>query len=470
MRYAALLPLLASAALLLASCGDSSSSSDDHLSSSGDASSSGSGDGANPSVAIAPWPGTAVAAYTLIADDFCGGLAGQAHADTMMANRGMGMAFGAMVASCSDGDWALARERIGRGHEIINHSWSHMCATTVERCGSGPTYGPELFEQEFGQSTQGIEQNAGVRPTFFIFPYDESTDTARAYLKGLGYLGARAGEKLKLNGDVFDPFRPNFDVNWPEGQKEGMQQWGFVTGLTDALIAQGHGWGIREIHGVNDGWGPIALDSMRAHADELKRLVDAGKLWVAPPSEVIRYHDQREHRRGDRAGGRHDRLSRPRLPGRDRHGLPDRPDGRAARRALRRASAHAGRHGPPAEGRGRGRGTGRQERHDPEGDPRLRHPRRRPRARGVRDVGPGPPVARLGALRHAARGVHARRRTDDDPRNVPLLRELGRGASRGAGPTAARAPARQRISRSRTSIPEPFRASAIFPTSVSPKW
>ncbi|MBO7501273.1 MAG: polysaccharide deacetylase family protein [Fibrobacterales bacterium] len=295
MRYAALLPLLASAALLLASCGDSSSSSDDHLSSSGDASSSGSGDGANPSVAIAPWPGTAVAAYTLIADDFCGGLAGQAHADTMMANRGMGMAFGAMVASCSDGDWALARERIGRGHEIINHSWSHMCATTVERCGSGPTYGPELFEQEFGQSTQGIEQNAGVRPTFFIFPYDESTDTARAYLKGLGYLGARAGEKLKLNGDVFDPFRPNFDVNWPEGQKEGMQQWGFVTGLTDALIAQGHGWGIREIHGVNDGWGPIALDSMRAHADELKRLVDAGKLWVAPPSEVIRYHDQREH-------------------------------------------------------------------------------------------------------------------------------------------------------------------------------
>ena len=265
--------------------------------SSSDGSSSGGGsfDGANPSVAIAPWPGTAVAAYTLIADDFCGGLAGQAHADTMMANRGMGMAFGAMVASCSDGDWALARERIGRGHEIINHSWSHMCATTVERCGSGPTYGPELFAQEYGQSTQGIEQNAGVRPTFFIFPYDESTDTARAYLKGLGYLGARAGEKLKLNDDVFDPFRPNFDVNWPEGQKAGMQQWGFVTGLTDALIAQGHGWGIREIHGVNDGWGPIALDSMRAHADELKRLVDAGLLWVAPPSEVVRYHDQRNH-------------------------------------------------------------------------------------------------------------------------------------------------------------------------------
>ena len=46
---------------------------------------------------------------------------------------------------------------------------------------------------------------------------------------------------------------------------------------------------------MNDGWGPIALDSMRAHADELKRLVDAGLLWVAPPSEVIKYHDQRNH-------------------------------------------------------------------------------------------------------------------------------------------------------------------------------
>ena len=263
------------------------------LSSSGEGS-SGSGS-EEPRVSIAPWPGTAVAAYTLIADDFCGGLAGQAHADTMMANRGMGMAFGAMVASCSDGDWALARERIGRGHEIINHSWSHMCATTVESCGSGPTYGPELFAQEYGQSTDGIEQNAGVRPTFFIFPYDESTDTARAYLKGLGYLGARAGTKMLLNDDVFDPFTPNFDVNWPEGQKSGRQRWGFVSGMTDALLEQGHGWGIREIHGVNDGWGPIALDSMRAHADELKRLVDAGRLWVAPPSEVVKYHDQREH-------------------------------------------------------------------------------------------------------------------------------------------------------------------------------
>ena len=300
-----ILPLLF-ALLALVGCDDGSGgpspSSSDLLSSSGEGGSgslSSSGEGgsgnAGPHVSIAPWPGTAVAAYTLIADDFCGGLAGQAHADTMMANRGMGMAFGAMVASCSDGDWALARERIGRGHEIINHSWSHMCATTEERCGSGPTYGPELYAQEYGQSTDGIEQNAGVRPTFFIFPYDESTDTARAYLKGLGYLGARAGTKMRLNDDVFDPFTPDFDVNWPEGQKAGRQRWGFVSGMTDALLEQGHGWGIREIHGVNDGWGPIALDSMRAHADELKRLVDAGLLWVAPPSEVVKYHDQRNH-------------------------------------------------------------------------------------------------------------------------------------------------------------------------------
>ena len=289
MRNHALLPLLASAALLFASCGDSSSSS-----SNGEG---GNGDGSRPvpSASIAPWPGTAVAAYTLIADDFCGGLAGQTHADTMMANRGMGMAFGAMVGSCDDAAWAQARQMVSRGHEIINHSWSHMCGTTVERCGSGPTYGPEAFDQEYGRSTQSIEQNVGVRPTFFIFPYDESTDTARASLRGLGYLGSRTGEKLKLNGDVFDPFLPNFDVNWPEGQKAGMQRWGFVTGLTDALVAQGSGWGIREIHGVDDGWGPIALDSMRAHADELKRLVDAGLLWVAPPSEVIKYHDQRNH-------------------------------------------------------------------------------------------------------------------------------------------------------------------------------
>ena len=288
MRRLPLLFVFAAAAL---SCGCSSSGSSSSNGGDGDSGS----EKENPRVSIAPWPGTAVAAYTLIADDFCGGLAGQNHADTIMANRGMGMAFGAMVASCDDAAWAQARGMISRGHEIINHSWSHMCATTVERRGSGPTYGPELFAQEYGQSTQGIEQNLGVRPTFFIFPYDESTDTARAYLKGLGYLGARAGTKMLLNDDVFDPFLPNFDVNWPEGQKEGQQRWGFVSGLTDALIAQGNGWGIREMHGVDDGWGPVALDSMRAHADELKRLVDAGLLWVAPPSEVVKYHDQRNH-------------------------------------------------------------------------------------------------------------------------------------------------------------------------------
>ena len=288
MRRLPLLFVFAAAAL---SCGCSSSGSSSSNGGDGDSGS----EKENPRVSIAPWPGTAVAAYTLIADDFCGGLAGQNHADTIMANRGMGMAFGAMVASCDDAAWAQARGMISRGHEIINHSWSHMCATTVERCGSGPTYGPEAFAQEYGQSTQGIERNLGVRPTFFIFPYDESTDTARAYLKGLGYLGARAGTKMLLNDDVFDPFLPNFDVNWPEGQKEGQQRGGFVSGLTDALIAQGNGWGIREMHGVDDGWGPVALDSMRAHADELKRLVDAGLLWVAPPSEVVKYHDQRNH-------------------------------------------------------------------------------------------------------------------------------------------------------------------------------
>lgn len=243
-------------------------------------------------VSIAPWPGTAIAAYTLIADDYY--LTSQIHADTMMANRGMGMGFGAIVSNIARATWQDARAKIGRGHEIVNHSWDHPCFTDVEECGSGPVVGTEAFPLQLKQSTEVIEQNAGVRPTFMVFPFDCATDTALSYLKNeLGYLGARMGQKQKLNENTFDSFRPNFDVNWPVEQKEN-QRWS-LNELIDAVLTQGGGWAIREIHGVDGGWGPVPLAEMREHADYLKSKVDAGLLWVAPPSRVIQYHDQRNH-------------------------------------------------------------------------------------------------------------------------------------------------------------------------------
>ena len=242
---------------------------------------------------FAPWPGRAIAAYTLIADDYCAGLSGQTHADTMMANRGMGMAFGAIVGNCGESDWGDAKAKIARGHEIINHSWSHPCFTNVTECGSGPVIGEEAYDLQLRQSSETIEVGTGFYPTFFIFPFDCATEASLDYLKNLRYLGARMGSKMELNGDTFDPFRPNFDVNWPLHQKQ-YQRWN-LNEMVDAVLAQGNGWAIREIHGVDDGWGPISYDEMRDHANYLKTKVDAGQLWVAPPSEVVQYHNQREH-------------------------------------------------------------------------------------------------------------------------------------------------------------------------------
>lgn len=246
------------------------------------------------SAQFAPWPGKAIAAYSLIADDYCGGLRGQTHADTMMANRGMGMAFGAMVASCQSSDWMDAQAKMARGHEIVNHSWDHPCFTDVEECGSGPVVGPHDFDLQLAQSGNRIGERTGRYPTFFVFPYDCATDEALNYLRQLGYLGVRMGAKQQLNENQFDPFRLNFDVNWPVGQKEGFQRW-TLNEMVDAVLEQGQGWAIREIHGVDDGWGPVTYAEMREHADYLQQKVAEGSLWVAPPSRVIQYHNQRNH-------------------------------------------------------------------------------------------------------------------------------------------------------------------------------
>jgi len=288
------------------SSGDGNSSNGDGNSSNGDGNSSGVGKSSSSGQSgshknaegpfnayIAPWPGNAIAAYTLIADDFCGGLAGQIHADTMMANRGLPMAFGAIVGKCGAEDWVDALAKIERGHEIVNHSWDHPCFTNKGECGSGPVVGPDAYALQLMQSSDKIENETGVYPRFFIFPYDRAPIEAINYLRNLGYFGSRTGQQMALNDDVFDPFSLNYDVNWPVGP-ETYQRW-TLNEMIDTLLEQGYGWAIREMHGVDDGWGPVPYAEMQAHANYLKEKVNEGVLWVATPTQVIQYHCQRNY-------------------------------------------------------------------------------------------------------------------------------------------------------------------------------
>jgi hypothetical protein len=62
----------------------------------------------------------------------------------------------------------------------------------------------------------------------------------------------------------------------------------------DAAVASG-GWAMREVHGVADqSWEPVPLDVYLAHLDHVAALVRTRRVWMAPPSDVIRYRFARE--------------------------------------------------------------------------------------------------------------------------------------------------------------------------------
>ena len=83
---------------------------------------------------------------------------------------------------------------IAAGHECINHSHNHRCGGPPQDCGTTPTYSVADFPTELDLSTQLIQTNTGIRPIFFIHPYDAYTTAILDHLKNsLGYIGTRAG-------------------------------------------------------------------------------------------------------------------------------------------------------------------------------------------------------------------------------------------------------------------------------------
>lgn len=248
-------------------------------------------------VTIAPWKGGAAGAYTVTMDDFCAdhikGI--QNHADTMFHNRGLPMAFGALMGECDEADWKIAERMIGHGHELMNHSWTHACGRAgLDWC--QPYWGPDKYSLEIDKSTQVAEDRLKIKVRFFIFPYDEWEPHKLEYLKQKGYLGARTGIKGAVTpGDFKDGFNLNFDVNWP---RSDARRWEFqkftLDGYIDAALAKG-GWAIRETHGVNDSsWGYLLPDELRSHLDYAKQKKDLGLLWVAGPTEILKYRKQRD--------------------------------------------------------------------------------------------------------------------------------------------------------------------------------
>lgn len=245
-----------------------------------------------PTASFANWKDNKKAAYTIIHDDFSAYVSGiYQNADPIATSRGIKFCFGAITHpdQCGPLEWAKAKTMISHGHECINHSHTHRCGGSASACTGQETYGTADFGTELGLSSQTIEAETGIKPLFFIHPYDASSTAIENYLANIGYLGARGGTQATYNASNFSDFMHlNFYVYAPGTA---------IATLDEAVrttIAAG-GYAIREFHGVADpSWGALSIAEYTNHLDYVKTQMDNGNLWSATASEAITYKMQRD--------------------------------------------------------------------------------------------------------------------------------------------------------------------------------
>lgn len=240
------------------------------------------------------WKNAARSSYSIIFDDFCSdSVSGiQDQADSLASNRGVPIGFGIITNQCDDQEWKRAREMITKGNEAIDHN--HRCGQFFESW-CIDLWGLADFPIEIDQSTNLIATNTGIIPTFFIFPFDLSTDTMRTYLSESGYYSSRTGQKMQINDAHFEnPFDFKFEVPPPLKDKKNSRKY-TLNQLIDSTI-EVQGYGIREVHGLNDSsWGVFSSTELRNHFDYAAQSIASADLWVGTPSDVIAYRYAREN-------------------------------------------------------------------------------------------------------------------------------------------------------------------------------
>ena len=244
-----------------------------------------------PTASFANWKDNKKAAYTIIHDDYSDYVTGiYQYADPIATARGIKLCFGAITSACGPLEWANARTMMSHGHECVNHTHNHFCGGSASQCTGFTTYGPANFATELDLSTQLIETNTGVRPRFFIHPYDASSGTILNYLTSIGYLGSRAGSQLITNPNTFTDFMHlNYYVF--DGTATALAN---LNPAVNTAISTG-GYAIREFHGIDDGsWAAMTVANYTSHLDYVKTKITDGSLWSATATEAITYKMQRD--------------------------------------------------------------------------------------------------------------------------------------------------------------------------------
>ena len=244
-----------------------------------------------PIASFANWKDNKKAAYTIIHDDYSDYVTGiYQYADPIATARGIKLCFGAITSACGPLEWTKARTMISHGHECVNHTHNHFCGGSASQCTGFTTYGPANFATELDLSTQLIETNTGVRPRFFIHPYDASSGAILNYLTSIGYLGSRAGSQLITNPSTFTNFM-NLNYYVFDGTATALAS--LNTAINSAITSGSYV--IREFHGIADGsWAAMTVANYTSHLDYVKTKITDGSLWSATATEAITYKMQRD--------------------------------------------------------------------------------------------------------------------------------------------------------------------------------
>ncbi len=283
----------------------------------------------SPTATIALWKNDAKGAYTIIHDDYGTSVVDGIwqYADTIAFNRGLKITFGAIAIECEThrnikgyiNPYGYAKNVMIdlHHHEIINHSHTHSCAVNrgwspCDVTGWGETVGTSEWNTELVNSNNSILTGTGVAPKFYIYPYDQFTDTANSKLQSMGYIGSRTGWSIdgvqrsyprfgyEANdlGDFYPDdkgfFRTSVQVfDDADGLKNDAGQLSTLNLGVDSAIMYGE-WANRELHNVgNSGWGTVRVAPYRNHLNYVKSKVQSGDLWMGTVSEILTYQMQK---------------------------------------------------------------------------------------------------------------------------------------------------------------------------------
>ena len=311
-----------------------------------------------PTATIAHWRNNATAAYSIIHDDACDGFKGPSPPARgtyglfdhwqEAAQRGLVVGLGAIGSECLYPPETLTflKAAVAAHYELVSHSYFH-CDHTLDPAacmvwsdaangGAGgevplPAAYPELqldtrqklIDYEMGQSKALFESpDFSAAPTrFYAFPEDHFDTLAISRLAVAGYMGARGGNRALGNinrwnidpdpasGDelidfhvLFDEYNAN-DVAGSNTNTSDYDPPSLANYLNDVVTGGLGGWGMQVLHGIADlSFGTVGLALYQSHLDTVLSLQNQGKLWVANPTEVIKYRRTNYHCGNSRGG------------------------------------------------------------------------------------------------------------------------------------------------------------------------